>query len=194
MDQGAIRLDWPATSWRIPRGGGGGGGGGLGVWWILTAIGSYQLEEVLKHPKRLRHYDLPHSVVYMLEPGRFFAFPAMAKSWPMRRRPPSFSGSTPAPPCPAIFVTHTRPEPMAGTLQPLHTGYTSTRFLGFVNQGGTLDKDGMLFINRCTWAHVLAEVAQVLDRPLDDWLSQNELDALHGRDGRPQASLDLTRD
>jgi len=167
LDQGAIRLDWAGHKLEDPQ-------------VILTAIGSYQLEEVLKASQRLRHYDLPHSVVYMLEPGRF-RIPRDGEELAHAAAASQLQWLYPSTTLSRIFVTHTRPEPMAGALQPLHTGYTSTRFLGFVNQGGTLDKDGMLFINRCTWAHVLAEVAQVLDRPLDDWLSQNELDALHGR-------------
>jgi phosphoketolase len=167
LEQGAIRLDWAGHNLEDP-----------GV--ILTAMGSYQLEEVLKASRRLRDYDLPHSVVYMLEPGRF-RIPRdageLAHAAPASQLQLLYPSTTLA----RIFVTHTRPEPMAGTLQPLHTGYAYTRFLGFVNQGGTLDKDGMLFINRSTWAHIVAEVSQVLDVPLDDWLSQPELDALHGR-------------
>ncbi len=167
LDQGAIRLDWAGHQLEDPR-------------VILTAIGGYQLEEVLKASHRLRHHDLPHSVVYMLEPGRF-RIPRdageLAHATPASQLQLLYPSTTLA----RVFATHTRPEPMAGTLQPLHTGYAYTRFLGFVNQGGTLDKNGMLFTNRCTWAHVVAEVAQVLDTPLDDWLSQPELDALHGR-------------
>jgi phosphoketolase len=174
LDQGAIRLDWAGHKLEDPQ-------------VILTAIGGYQLEEVLKASQRLRHHDLPHSVVYMLEPGRF-RIPRDGGELAHAAAASHLQWLYPSTTLSRVFVTHTRPEPMAGTLQPLHTGYTSTRFLGFVNQGGTLDKDGMLFINRCTWAHVLAEVAQVLDRPLDDWLSQEELDALHGRQS-PQGVL-----
>ena len=167
LDQGAIRLDWAGHNLEDPQ-------------VILTAIGAYQLEEVLKASQRLRDLDLPHSVVYMLEPGRF-RIPRDAGELAHAAAASQLQWLYPSTTLSRIFVSHTRPEPMAGTLQPLNTGYTSTRFLGFVNQGGTLDKDGMLFINRCTWAHILAEVAQVLDRPLDDWLSQDELDGLHGR-------------
>jgi phosphoketolase len=165
--QGALRLDWAAHQPEQAR-------------VVLTAIGSYQLEEVLKASQRLRQHNVPHSVVYMLEPGRFriprdageIAHVAAAD-----RLQQLYPAATPA----RVFATHTRPEPMAGTLQPLHTGYANTRFLGFVNQGGTLDKDGMLFINRCTWAHILAEAAQVLQCPLDKWLTETEQNALHGR-------------
>jgi phosphoketolase len=118
---------------------------------ILTAIGGYQLEEVLKASRRLRDHNLPHSVVYMLEPGRF-RIPRDAGELAHATAAYHLQWLYPSTTLSRIFVTHTRPEPMAGTLQPLHTGYISTRFLGFVNQGGTLDKDGMLFVNRCTWA------------------------------------------
>lgn len=40
---------------------------------VLTAVGAYQLAEVLKASCRLRQRDVPHTVVYMLEPGRFRA-------------------------------------------------------------------------------------------------------------------------
>jgi hypothetical protein len=50
-----------------------------------------------------------------------------------------------------------------------------------MNQGGTLTTAGLLFINRCTWAHVLLEVARVLGLSQEDLLSPQELMALHGR-------------
>ena len=40
---------------------------------VLTAVGAYQLEGVLKASSRLRVRDMPHAVIYMLEPGRFRA-------------------------------------------------------------------------------------------------------------------------
>lgn len=174
LNQGAIRLDWAGHQPDQAQ-------------VILTAIGGYQLEEVLKASARLRQHQLPHSVVYLLEPGRF-RIPRdageLANAAPASQVQFLYPDTIPS----RVFLTHTRPEPMMGALQPLHTGYRHTRCLGFVNQGGTLDKDGMLFINRCTWAHVVAEVAQVLDVPTDDWLSPEELDGLHGRRS-PQGSL-----
>jgi hypothetical protein len=61
----------------------------------------------------------------------------------------------------------------------LHTG-VRTAGLGYVNRGGTLTTPGMLFVNRCTWAHVLAEAARVLDVPREDVLNPPELQALDG--------------
>ena len=39
---------------------------------------------------------------------------------------------------------------MLGVLAPLVTG-ASTVALGYANAGGTLDVDGLLFVNRCSW-------------------------------------------
>lgn len=39
----------------------------------------------------------------------------------------------------------------------------------------------MLFVNRCTWAHVLDETARVLQLPREELLSAEELAALDGQ-------------
>jgi len=142
---------------------------------------------VLKASRRLGDRQSSHAVVYMLEPGRFRVprdAGELAHVTPAATVQALYPDTIPA----RVFATRTRPAPMLGTLQPLHTGYANTRCLGFVNQGGTLDKDGMLFINRCTWAHVLAETSQVLGGLLEDWLSPEECDALQGRTS-PQGIL-----
>ena len=51
---------------------------------------------------------------------------------------------------------------MAGLLRRIDTGPKSTRFLGYIGRGGTLDVGGMLFANRCTWAHVVAAATDLL--------------------------------
>ena len=73
-----------------------------------------------------------------------------------------------------------------GALRRIDTGPATTRALGFINRGGTLDVDGMLFANRCTWAHALVEVAQVLSLPRESLLDDEELAAVEGR-GNPKA-------
>ncbi len=60
-------------------------------------------------------------------------------------------------------------------------GRNRTAALGFIGQGGTLTVDGMLVVNRCTWAHILAETARVLERPREDLLTSEELAVLDGR-------------
>jgi len=166
LGQGALRLDWAGHE--VPR-----------QRVVLTAIGAYQLEEVLKASARLRERDIPHSVVYMLEPGRFRkprSEGERAHAAAAELRAELYSKDVPA----RVFVTHTRPERLLGTLQALNTG-ERTVGLGFVNQGGTLSVAGMLFVNRCSWAHVLREAAQVLDLPQEDVLTQQELTALDGK-------------
>ena len=82
---------------------------------------------------------------------------------------------------PRVLVTHTRPEPYLGALRRIDTGPATTRALGFVNQGGTLDVPGLLFANGCTWAHTVAAALAVLGRPVDDGLRADEQAALAGR-------------
>jgi phosphoketolase len=166
LEQGALRLDWAgheADNGRV----------------IITALGAYQLEEALRASFRLRERAVPHSVVYMLEPGRFRA--PRSEGERAHAAPSELQASLYPPDVPArVFVTHTRPEPLLGTLQPLNTS-PRTSALGFLNKGGTLTIRGMLFVNRCTWAHVLAETARVLDLPREELLTSEELAALDGR-------------
>lgn len=61
-----------------------------------------------------------------------------------------------------VFITHTRPGPMLGALNPLCTG-PRTVGLGYSNHGGTLDTSGMLFVNCCPWAHAVDAVARLED-------------------------------
>jgi phosphoketolase len=167
LEQGALHLEWAGHHADRQR-------------LILTAMGSYQLEEVIKASLRLAQRDVPHSVVYMLEPGRF-RFPrsqgeqahAVADSWRQELYPESVQAR--------VFVTHTRPGPMLGVLQPLNTGYGRASGLGFIGHGGTLTPSGMLFVNRCTWAHILAEAARLLETPRESWLSPEEVAAIDGK-------------
>jgi len=167
LEQGALRLDWAghrSSEQRV----------------VLTATGAYQLEGVVRASLRLTERDVPHSVVYMLEPGRFRAprnegERAHAASAVLRDE--LYPDSVPQ----RVFVTHTRPEPLLGTLQPLNTGQGQTVALGFVVHGGTLTVPAMLFVNRCTWAHTLAAVASVLNCRREDLLTPEELAALDGK-------------
>jgi len=167
LEQGALRLDWAGHELAKQR-------------IVLTAIGSYQLEEVLKASSRLADRDVPHSVIYMLEPGRFRAprsdgerTHASPDQLCAELYPDSISAR--------IFVTHTRPEPLLGVLQPMNTGSGRTAGLGFIGHGGTLTVPGMLFVNRCTWGHILGETARLLGLPREELLTSEELDALDGK-------------
>lgn len=164
--QGALRLDWAGFDGEGPR-------------VVLTAVGAYQLEQVLLASHRLSERRMPHSVVCMLEPGRFRqprTEGEEAHLAPAHYREALYPGPVPA----RVIVTHTRPEPMLGVLRPLDTGWGKTIGLGFIGHGGTLDTGGMLFVNRCTWAHVLLAVANCADIPADTLLTSQELAALQG--------------
>ena len=167
MEQGAMRLDW--TGHRATR-----------QQAVLTAIGSYQLEQVLRASERLTEKDIAHSVVYMLEPGRFRT-PRNEREENHLAGKALVSDLYPESVEARIFMTHTRPEPMLGILQPLHTGSKHTAALGFLNHGGTLTTEGMLFVNRSTWAHLVLDVGRVLRVEREDLLSRKELAALDGK-------------
>jgi phosphoketolase len=167
LDQGAIRLGWAGYNATKPR-------------LILTAIGAYQLEQVIKASLRLKERQIAHSVVYMLEPGRFRAPRSdgeLTHLATQELRAELYPDSVPE----RVFVTHTRPEPILGVLHPLNTGYGRTRGLGFTVQGGTLTVSGMLFVNHCTWAHILQEAASLINIQREELLTQEELTALDGK-------------
>jgi phosphoketolase len=167
LEQGALRLDWAGHKIGEQR-------------LVLTAIGGYQLEEVLKASFRLAQHDIPHSVIYMLEPGRFRAPRSEGErehAAPADLRNELYPDSAAA----RMFVTHTRPETILGVLHPLDTGSARTAGIGYIAQGGTLTTSGLLFVNRCTWAHILAAAARILDLPREDLLTPEELAALDGR-------------
>jgi phosphoketolase len=163
LEQGAARLDWASEA--DPQ-------------VILTAIGAYQLEEAVKAAFRLRERGIRPSVIYMIEPGRFrrprdrLEAPLIASQEEVEALyPPSVEAR--------IFVSHTRPERILGVLEPLATG-RMTRGHGFVNAGGTLSTPAMLFVNRCSWAHVVKSACEVLGRPPAVALTSQELAALDG--------------
>jgi phosphoketolase len=143
---------------------------------LLTAIGAYQLHEVLRASTRLRERDIPHRVNYILEPGRF----RLVESY-QTINGERFEALYPAPVKARLFVSHTRPEPLLGALQSLNTGAQLTRALGFIGRGGTLDIKGMLFVNQCSWAHVLAEVGRLLGISREQILDEAEIAALNGK-------------
>ncbi|MGH2586391.1 MAG: xylulose 5-phosphate 3-epimerase, partial [Dehalococcoidia bacterium] len=154
---------------------------------VLTAVGAYQLDQALRASARLAERAVPHSVVSMLEPGRFRISRAAGEA--QHAAPDSLKAELYPDTAPArVFVVHTRPEPLLGTLAPLSTGPRHTAALGFVNHGGTMNIAGLLFANRCSWAHVLAEAARVLELPREELLTADELAALDGV-GSPESVL-----
>ncbi|HEY9102203.1 xylulose 5-phosphate 3-epimerase [Chitinimonas sp.] len=155
------------------------GSGGSDEKLILTAVGAYQLSEVLRASRRLMERDIPHAVVYLYEPGRLrlprdeheaahvLDDAALATLYPHHSRA-------------RVLLAHTRPEPLLGALRRIDTGPQHTVGLGFRNRGGTLDPFGMLFANGACWAHVLQAASQTLGLGLDTLLLPEERDAVLG--------------
>ncbi len=144
----------------------------------IVAVGAYQAREALAAAARLTHHGRRACVTALLEPGRFRAprdeieaahvvsAEALEALFPRR--------------LPRLILTHTRPEPMLGLLRRLDGGPERTRALGYLSRGGTLDTPGMLFANRCTWAHAAVACADLLGADAADVLTPGELAAVRG--------------
>lgn len=141
----------------------------------LLAIGAYQLDQALLAAQRLESRGVDAAVWVVLEPGRF-----REPRDPLEQRYVNGAAQQlPAADCRLLFC-HTRPETMLGTLRPFDLGPARARALGYRNRGGTLDTFGLLFANRCTWAHGVAAVADMLAEPASNWLDAQELAAVAG--------------
>jgi len=148
---------------------------------LLIANGSYQLAEMRRAALRLEEAGYPYRLVYLQEPGRFRAprdnweLQALAdESVAMRLFPDHYERR--------VLLTHMRAEVARGHLWPILPDALKTAVLGYRNQGGTLDEAGMLFANRCSWAHVLAACARLLDVPRSALLTPDEAAAVAGKE------------
>ncbi len=145
----------------------------------IVAIGAYQLEEALKAAWRLREHGRRVVVTAINEPGRFrvprdpieASFVAtderVAELFPVK--------------LPRLIVSHTRPEPVLGLLRRLDGGQERTAARGYISRGGTLDVAGLLFANRCSWAHLIDAVAPLAGWSREAFLSPAERDAIDGK-------------
>ncbi|PXX93361.1 xylulose 5-phosphate 3-epimerase [Marinobacter vulgaris] len=147
---------------------------------MLIANGAYQLSEMIRASERLRETGTPFRLVYVQEPGRFreprdtIEAAQCARDLEQERLFPRRMKRR-------VALTHMRPEVFRGHLSPLFPEPSKSRVLGYINRGGTLNEAGMLFANRCSWAHALAACADVMERPPGEWLSSAELAAIEGR-------------
>jgi hypothetical protein len=83
------------------------------------------------------------------------------------------------------FVVHTRPEILVGAMLSWFAKRSITQF-GFLNHGGTLNADGLLFVNKSSWAHILRDAAEHVGFDEGKVLSDEErecLDAKRSPDG-----------
>ena len=124
-------------------------------------VGAYQLAESIKAADRLHECGIAATLLCIFEPGRLRQ-PRDARERRHVLGDDTLSALFPGRTAVRVVVGHARPEAMAGLLRRIDTGPKSTRFLGYIGRGGTLDVGGMLFANRCTWAHVVAAAADLL--------------------------------
>jgi phosphoketolase len=146
---------------------------------VVTATGAYQLCAARLARERLEQRGIATAVVYLAEPGRLrIPRDALEAAYVANQ---SFVAALYPADVPRVFISHTRPEPYLGVLRRVDTGPRTTRALGYINHGGTLDVDGMLFANRCTWLHAVAAAADVLGMAWGNLLSPDEVATLEGR-------------
>ncbi|MCP5333423.1 MAG: xylulose 5-phosphate 3-epimerase [Pseudomonadales bacterium] len=155
----------------------------------IVAIGAYQLEEALKAAHRLRTRGRRVLVTAMSEPGRF-RIPRDSIEAAFTASDDELAALFP-PGAPRLIVSHTRPEPMLGLLRRLDSGPRTTAARGYISRGGTLEVSGMLFANRCSWAHLIDAAVPLTGWNRDDLLVPAERDAVDGR-GHPGAIAVLT--
>lgn len=142
----------------------------------LVAVGAYQLGQALQAQERLAERGVAAAVACVIEPGRL-RLPRDEIEARVVWTDAEINAMFPAE-LPRVIISHTRPEPMLGVLRRLDGGRAYTRALGYINHGGTLDTPGMLFANRCSWAHIVDAAAGVLDLAADGLLEADELAAV----------------
>lgn len=145
----------------------------------LVATGAYQLDAARRAWQRLAHHGVAANLIYLGEPGRFRS--PRDEDEAEHLHDDEAVQRWFAPGRPRLFVTHMRPEPFLGALRRIDGGPALCQALGYRNRGGTLDVDGLMFANRCTWAHAVAAAAGLLGHSPSDWLSPDEYAAVMGR-------------
>ena len=144
----------------------------------LIALGAYQLDEAIKAQQHLAELGKCACVTVVLEPGRL-RIPRDAIEAEFVDDDVTVSTLFPSG-LPRVIVTHTRPEPMLGILRRIDSGPAKTRALGYISRGGTFDVPGMLFANRCTWAHVVDAAATVAGWSREVLLDRAQRTAIDG--------------
>ncbi|MDR7191998.1 xylulose 5-phosphate 3-epimerase [Luteimonas terrae] len=144
----------------------------------FVAIGAYQLEEAMQAHQHLARAGHASCVTAIIEPGRL-RIPRDDIEAAFVLDDAALTGLFP-PGLPRVLISHTRPEPMLGVLRRLDDGPAKTRALGYISRGGTFAVPGMLFANRCTWAHAVDAAAAVAGWSRDAVLDADARRALDG--------------
>ncbi len=145
----------------------------------LVAIGAYQLVQAQRAAARLRERGCRVRTTCVIEPGRLRSprdeYEARV-TLPDERLQALFPAGVPR-----VLVSHTRPEIMTGVMRRIDEGPKKLRAHGYLSRGGTLDAMGMLFANRCTWAHLVVSAASLIGVDASDFLTSAEEAAALGR-------------
>ncbi len=153
---------------------------GSGEPLLLIANGAYQLGEMQRAAERLRERGQSWQLVYLQEPGRF-RVPRDEHEAALCASQAEIEALFPSAVSRRVMLTHMRSEVAHGHLANLFPELNSSRVLGYRNRGGTLDEAGMLFANRCSWAHAVAAAAEVCAVDPFSWLHEDELSAVRGQ-------------
>jgi phosphoketolase len=146
----------------------------------IIAIGAYQLIEAKKIAERLNQHQHGFSLVYISEPSKFReARDNIESDFIYQKSNMGGAVNTFGSPEYRLLLCHGRPETFLGVLRPLDLGIKHTKALGYINRGGTLDTEGMLFANRCTWAHGLSKLASMMNIK-GELLTEEENKAVQG--------------
>ena len=155
----------------------------------LVAIGAYQFQQCQMAWQRLADRGLKASLIYLMEPGRFRRCFRDAWERQAAASPTLIAQLFPASVKTALVATHTRPEAISGLI-PVPPAQCLVH--GYRNRGGTLDTEGMLFTNSCSWLHLLQSLADAQQTPLANWLDPLEIAALNGsEDPRPMVQFNI---
>lgn len=150
----------------------------------LVAIGAYQLAQAQRAAARFRERGWRVRTTCVIEPGRLRSprdeYEARVTLSDVRLQVLFPVG------VPRVLVSHTRPDTMTGVMRRIDEGPAKLRAHGYLSRGGTLDAMGMLFANRCTWAHLVGSAASLMREPASKFLSSSEEAAVLGR-GAPLA-------
>ncbi len=149
------------------------------------AVGAYQLIEARRAAARAARTRAARAHHGIDRARRFFRAPRDAHEARVTLDDDTVAAQFP-PGLPRVLACHTRPEPMLGALRRIDGGPSRLIAHGYLNRGGTLDAFGMLFANRCTWAHLAASAARLLGAPSESVLDAPERAAVEGR-GDPAA-------
>jgi phosphoketolase len=143
----------------------------------IVVIGAYQLKEALKASKRLTDKKIPHVTSYVIEPGKFRK--PRNKGEEEHLAPKKIVDNLfPFSARKMLLLTHNRPEVIEGVMQPILKDRQFSAH-GFIGEGGTLDINGMLFVNKCSWAHIVAEVADFTETKYSKILTETEQRAIN---------------